>query len=102
MSDFCFLHLCVYQLLKQRPRFAPMKKQPAYIGGDGLELRDYQLDGLNWMAHSWSKYGSTVIMLFKLKCNFVEREKKHHLVRVSCALPQDDTVNSAQPEQCEK
>lgn len=34
----------------------PMKKQPAYIGGDGLELRDYQLDSLNWMAHSWCKY----------------------------------------------
>lgn len=33
----------------------PMKKQPHYIG-EGLELRDYQLDGLNWMAHSWCKY----------------------------------------------
>lgn len=33
-----------------------MKKQPSYIGGDGLELRDYQLDSLNWMAHSWCKY----------------------------------------------
>lgn len=33
----------------------PMKKQPAFID-DGLELRDYQLDGLNWMAHSWCKY----------------------------------------------
>lgn len=31
-----------------------MKKQPAFID-DGLELRDYQLDGLNWMAHSWCK-----------------------------------------------
>lgn len=40
-----------------------MKKQPAYIGGDGLELRDYQLDGLNWMAHSWSKYDSTVFVI---------------------------------------
>lgn len=38
-----------------------MKKQPTYIGGDGLELRDYQLDGLNWMAHSWSKYDSAFI-----------------------------------------
>jgi len=43
------------QVLKQRPRFLPMKKQPSYIGGDGLELRDYQLDSLNWMAHSWCK-----------------------------------------------
>lgn len=37
----------------------PMKKQPLYIGGDGLELRDYQLDSLNWMAHSWCKYDSS-------------------------------------------
>uniref|UniRef100_A0A673IAG7 Chromodomain-helicase-DNA-binding protein 1-like n=1 Tax=Sinocyclocheilus rhinocerous TaxID=307959 RepID=A0A673IAG7_9TELE len=44
------------KVLKQRPRFVPMKKQPPYIGADGLELRDYQLEGLNWMAHSWCKY----------------------------------------------
>ncbi|MEQ2176848.1 transcriptional regulator, partial [Goodea atripinnis] len=52
-----------FKLMKQRPRFVPMKKQPVYIGGDGLELRDYQLDGLNWMAHSWSKYDSTVFAI---------------------------------------
>uniref|UniRef100_A0A4W6DQE2 Chromodomain helicase DNA binding protein 1 n=1 Tax=Lates calcarifer TaxID=8187 RepID=A0A4W6DQE2_LATCA len=50
------------KVLKQRPRFVPMKKQPAYIGGDGLELRDYQLDSLNWMAHSWCKYGNSCIL----------------------------------------
>ncbi|XP_054880826.1 chromodomain-helicase-DNA-binding protein 1 [Poeciliopsis prolifica] len=49
------------KLMKQRPRFVPMKKQPVYIGGDGLELRDYQLDGLNWMAHSWSKGNSCIL-----------------------------------------
>lgn len=38
----------------------PMKKQPHYIGGDGLELRDYQLDSLNWMAHSWCKYVDSI------------------------------------------
>lgn len=48
--------------MKQRPRFVPMKKQAVYIGGEGLELRDYQLDGLNWMAHSWSKYDSAVLL----------------------------------------
>uniref|UniRef100_A0A7N6A2T5 DNA helicase n=1 Tax=Anabas testudineus TaxID=64144 RepID=A0A7N6A2T5_ANATE len=48
-------------VLKQRPRFVPMKKQPAYIGGDGLELRDYQLDSLNWMAHSWCKGNSCIL-----------------------------------------
>ncbi|KAM9735348.1 chromodomain-helicase-DNA-binding protein 1 [Menidia menidia] len=49
------------KVLKQRPRFVPMKKQPSYIGGDGLELRDYQLDSLNWMAHSWSKGNSCIL-----------------------------------------
>ncbi|KAM6902342.1 LOW QUALITY PROTEIN: chromodomain-helicase-DNA-binding protein 1-like [Xenentodon cancila] len=49
------------KVLKQRPRFIPMKKQPTYIGGDGLELRDYQLDSLNWMAHSWSKSNSCIL-----------------------------------------
>uniref|UniRef100_A0A7N6AWJ3 DNA helicase n=1 Tax=Anabas testudineus TaxID=64144 RepID=A0A7N6AWJ3_ANATE len=63
----CF-HVCIGSLLiisshvlKQRPRFVPMKKQPAYIGGDGLELRDYQLDSLNWMAHSWCKGNSCIL-----------------------------------------
>ncbi|XP_038131889.1 chromodomain-helicase-DNA-binding protein 1 isoform X3 [Cyprinodon tularosa] len=50
-----------FKLMKQRPRFVAMKKQPAYIGGEGLELRDYQLDGLNWMAHSWSKGNSCIL-----------------------------------------
>ena len=31
--------------------------QPTYMGGPGkLELRDYQLDGLNWLVLSWCKY----------------------------------------------
>uniref|UniRef100_A0A8C6Z9H9 Chromo domain-containing protein n=1 Tax=Nothoprocta perdicaria TaxID=30464 RepID=A0A8C6Z9H9_NOTPE len=44
------------KVLKQRPRFVALKKQPSYIGGENLELRDYQLEGLNWLAHSWCKY----------------------------------------------
>ncbi|PIO35521.1 hypothetical protein AB205_0206790 [Aquarana catesbeiana] len=43
------------KVLRQRPRFVTLKKQPSYIGGEGLELRDYQLEGLNWLAHSWCK-----------------------------------------------
>ncbi|XP_032061612.1 chromodomain-helicase-DNA-binding protein 1 isoform X2 [Aythya fuligula] len=44
------------KVLKQRPRFVALKKQPSYIGGqESLELRDYQLNGLNWLAHSWCK-----------------------------------------------
>lgn len=45
-----------FQVLKQRPRFAALKKQPSYIGDESLQLRDYQLDGLNWLAHSWCRY----------------------------------------------
>lgn len=45
-----------------------MKKQPVYIGGDGLELRDYQLDSLNWMAHSWCKYESHSPLIHTLQC----------------------------------
>lgn len=43
------------QVLKQRPRFVALKKQPSYIGDEILQLRDYQLDGLNWLAHSWCR-----------------------------------------------
>ncbi|XP_055489251.1 chromodomain-helicase-DNA-binding protein 1 isoform X2 [Leucoraja erinacea] len=50
------------KVLKQRPRFVALKKQPAYIGSsDVLELRDYQLNGLNWLAHSWCKNNSVIL-----------------------------------------
>ncbi|XP_039215293.1 chromodomain-helicase-DNA-binding protein 2 isoform X3 [Crotalus tigris] len=49
------------KVLKQRPRFVALKKQPSYIGGDNLELRDYQLEGLNWLAHSWCKNNSVIL-----------------------------------------
>uniref|UniRef100_F7D0V6 Chromodomain helicase DNA-binding protein 1 n=1 Tax=Xenopus tropicalis TaxID=8364 RepID=F7D0V6_XENTR len=50
------------KVLKQRPRFVALKKQPSYIGGNKqLELRDYQLDGLNWLAHSWCKGNSCIL-----------------------------------------
>ncbi|KAI8499320.1 transcriptional regulator, partial [Branchiostoma belcheri] len=50
------------KVLKQRPRFVALKKQPLYLGGsDKLELRDYQLDGLNWLAHSWCKNNSVIL-----------------------------------------
>jgi len=45
------------QALKVRPKFIPLKDQPPYLGGeDGLTLRDYQHEGLNWLLHSWCKY----------------------------------------------
>uniref|UniRef100_A0A4W3KC91 Chromodomain helicase DNA binding protein 1 n=1 Tax=Callorhinchus milii TaxID=7868 RepID=A0A4W3KC91_CALMI len=50
------------KVLKQRPRFVALKKQPSYIGSsDVLELRDYQLSGLNWLAHSWCKNNSVIL-----------------------------------------
>lgn len=49
------------KVLRQRPRFVTLKKQPTYIGGEGLELRDYQLEGLNWLAHSWCKHNSVIL-----------------------------------------
>lgn len=50
------------RVLKSRPKFVPCKTQPEYIGGrEGLELRDYQLDGLNWLAHSWTKENGVIL-----------------------------------------
>uniref|UniRef100_A0A8C2UHI4 Chromodomain helicase DNA binding protein 2 n=1 Tax=Coturnix japonica TaxID=93934 RepID=A0A8C2UHI4_COTJA len=49
------------KVLKQRPRFVALKKQPSYIGSENLELRDYQLEGLNWLAHSWCKNNSVIL-----------------------------------------
>uniref|UniRef100_A0A8C5D000 Chromodomain helicase DNA binding protein 2 n=1 Tax=Gadus morhua TaxID=8049 RepID=A0A8C5D000_GADMO len=49
------------KVLKQRPRFVALKTQPTYIGSETLELRDYQLDGLNWLAHSWCRCNSVIL-----------------------------------------
>ncbi|RIA99594.1 SNF2 family N-terminal domain-containing protein [Glomus cerebriforme] len=38
---------------KIRPPFKPLTSQPSYLVGG--ELRDFQLTGLNWLAHLWSK-----------------------------------------------
>lgn len=45
-----------------RNKFVPLKSQPDYIGGkDHLQLRDYQLDGLNWLAHAFSRTLSSIL-----------------------------------------
>eukprot|EP00842_Homolaphlyctis_polyrhiza_P006317 jgi/Hompol1/6687/HPOL_002537-RA len=36
-----------------RPEYRPFQKQPDYLVGG--ELRDYQLLGVNWMAHLWHR-----------------------------------------------
>ncbi len=45
------------KVLKMRPKFVPLKEKPAYFGrhDPDLKLRDYQLDGLNWLANSWCR-----------------------------------------------
>lgn len=51
------------EAFSRRPKFMPIPKQPDYIG-DGnpdLRLRDYQLKGLNWIAHAWTR-GNSVIL----------------------------------------
>lgn len=48
--------------LKFRPKFTPLKEQPDFIGGDAAcILRDYQLNGLNWMVHAWCKENSVIL-----------------------------------------
>uniref|UniRef100_A0A673IAB3 Chromodomain-helicase-DNA-binding protein 1-like n=1 Tax=Sinocyclocheilus rhinocerous TaxID=307959 RepID=A0A673IAB3_9TELE len=73
------------KVLKQRPRFVPMKKQPPYIGADGLELRDYQLEGLNWMAHSWCKY-VLISSPQRFKTAFVLQERNVYFSRAESSL----------------
>ncbi|XP_011308420.1 chromodomain-helicase-DNA-binding protein 1 isoform X2 [Fopius arisanus] len=50
------------KVLKYRPKFHQLKGQPEYMGkGKELILRDYQMDGLNWMIHSWCKENSVIL-----------------------------------------
>lgn len=50
------------KVLRQRPKFSLIKRQPVYIGpGGSLLLRDYQLDGLNWLVNAWCKGNSTIL-----------------------------------------
>ncbi|ESO89597.1 hypothetical protein LOTGIDRAFT_218699 [Lottia gigantea] len=50
------------RVLKVRPKFVSMKNQPEYLGGNNaLTLRDYQLEGVNWMIHAWTKENSVIL-----------------------------------------
>ncbi|BFF94261.1 chromodomain-helicase-DNA-binding protein 1 [Drosophila madeirensis] len=48
------------RVLKYRPKFSRIKNQPDYLVA-GLVLRDYQMDGLNWLLHSWAKENSVIL-----------------------------------------
>ena len=45
---------------KKRPKFQKYKKQPDCVP-EGLELRDYQVDGINWLIHAWTKGNSCIL-----------------------------------------
>ncbi|XP_065323644.1 chromodomain-helicase-DNA-binding protein 1-like [Gordionus sp. m RMFG-2023] len=49
------------KVLRIRPRFSLMKEQPDYMGNSSLILRDYQLDGVNWLARSWCKNNRVIL-----------------------------------------
>ncbi|KAL7044593.1 hypothetical protein ACKWTF_001993 [Chironomus riparius] len=49
-------------LLRRRPKFIKVEEQPEYMGIDrGLVLRDYQMQGLNWLNLSWCKENSVIL-----------------------------------------
>ncbi|XP_050554685.1 chromodomain-helicase-DNA-binding protein 1 isoform X2 [Spodoptera frugiperda] len=49
-------------VLRRRPKFHHVKEQPEYMGKDAsFTLRDYQMDGLNWLIHSWCKDNSVIL-----------------------------------------
>ncbi|XP_041975672.1 chromodomain-helicase-DNA-binding protein 1 isoform X1 [Aricia agestis] len=49
-------------VLRRRPKFHQLKEQPEYLGKDKtFVLRDYQMDGLNWLVHSWCKDNSVIL-----------------------------------------
>ena len=53
----------VQKILRIKPRFTPLTEQPEYLGKKDPELvlRDYQLDGLNWLANSWCKQNGVIL-----------------------------------------
>lgn len=50
------------RVIKYRPKFHQLKEQPDFMGIDrGLKLRDYQMEGLNWLIMTWSKENSVIL-----------------------------------------
>ncbi|UYV68280.1 CHD1 [Cordylochernes scorpioides] len=46
----------VCKSLRQKPKFSPIKTQPSFIGArENMFLRDYQLEGLNWLVSCWAR-----------------------------------------------
>lgn len=50
------------RVIKYRPKFQKLEQQPDFLGADrGLILRDYQMDGLNWLSLSWCRENSVIL-----------------------------------------
>ncbi|XP_065188566.1 chromodomain-helicase-DNA-binding protein 1-like isoform X2 [Sycon ciliatum] len=51
------------KVLRQRPKFVPLKEQPEYIGNKNkdLRLRDYQLVGVDWLTCCWCRENSCIL-----------------------------------------
>ncbi|KAI3411999.1 hypothetical protein GPALN_002053 [Globodera pallida] len=52
-----------YLAYKRRPRFQKLEDMPDFLRPtvSDLELRDYQLEGLNWLLNAWSKHNSSIL-----------------------------------------
>ncbi|CAG5091357.1 Oidioi.mRNA.OKI2018_I69.PAR.g12999.t1.cds [Oikopleura dioica] len=44
----------------KRPKFHRYKEQPHFLP-ESLSLRDYQIDGVNWLMHAWCKGNSCIL-----------------------------------------
>eukprot|EP00092_Neocalanus_flemingeri_P031244 GFUD01033937.1.p1 GENE.GFUD01033937.1~~GFUD01033937.1.p1 ORF type:complete len:2371 (-),score=719.51 GFUD01033937.1:118-7230(-) len=44
-----------------KKKFVPMKEQPDYIGSKKFRMRDYQLDGINFLLNAWHKNNSIIL-----------------------------------------
>lgn len=79
------------RVIKYRPKFQQLKKQPEYMGEDkGLKLRDYQMDGLNWLILTWCKENS-VILADEMGLGKVINYSKHY----SLFIQRDFSIRTA-------
>uniref|UniRef100_A0A7E4UYX0 DNA helicase n=1 Tax=Panagrellus redivivus TaxID=6233 RepID=A0A7E4UYX0_PANRE len=49
---------------KRRPKFTKIEAMPDFLrrrDNPDMELRDYQLEGLNWLLHAWSRENSCIL-----------------------------------------
>ena len=49
-----------FKIFKGFP-FEPLTEQPSFIGSESLRLRDYQMDGLNFMLQAWHNDQSLIL-----------------------------------------